>query len=119
MSETDCDAARAAIKSELGKMDKCVKTLDSKECVLGRVFQILGTKGEELGKSEQQGKARIVFQGSNVRTKTGTTAADLYEESSNAPASFAAPRCGLAVASLKGLWRYTSRRGERILASID
>ena len=95
---SDCDAARTAIKSELDKMDKCVKTFDSKECVLGRVFQILGIKVEELGKSEQQWKVRIVFQGTNVRTKTGTTAADLYEEISNAPASFAAARCGLAVA---------------------
>jgi hypothetical protein len=47
-------------------------------------------------------KARIVFQGSNVRTKSGTSATELYEEISNAPASFAAARCGMAVAAMKG-----------------
>ena len=72
------------------------------EAMLGRAFQILGVKGEELGKDLQVWKGRIVFQGSNVRTKSGTSAADLFEEVSNAPASFAAVRVGLAVAALKG-----------------
>ena len=70
--------------------------------MLGRAFQILGVKGEELAENEQSWKARIVFQGSNVRTKSGTPATDLYEEISNAPASFAAARAALGVASLRG-----------------
>ena len=41
------------------------------------------------------------FQGSNIRTKTGTSAADLLEEASHAPASFAAARAALGVAALK------------------
>jgi hypothetical protein len=81
-----------------------LRTKDIAEAMLGRVFQILGIKGEELpeGHEERIWKARIVFQGSNVRTKSGTAATELYEEISNAPASFAAARCGLAVAALKG-----------------
>ena len=43
------------------------------------------------------------FQGSSIRTKTGTSVADLFEEVSNAPASFAAARAALGVAALRGL----------------
>ena len=42
------------------------------------------------------------FQGSDVRTKTGTSAADLFEEVSNVPTSFAATRAAFAVAAMKG-----------------
>ena len=54
------------------------------EVMLGRAFAILGIKGEELGDDLKSWKAIIVFQGSNVRTKTRTSAADLFEEVSNA-----------------------------------
>ena len=70
--------------------------------MLDRAFAILGIKGAELGDALEAWKAGIVLQGSNVRTKTGTSAADLFEEVSNAPASFAAARAALAVAALKG-----------------
>ena len=42
-----------------------------------------------------------MFEGSNVRTKSGKSAIDLYEEISNAPASFTAARTALACAVLK------------------
>ena len=116
--EADCDGARKAIKAELGKMAKrgvwdtndvyslrdLYKTPKFSECMLGKVFQILGVKGAELqdGDPEKIWKARIVFQGSNVHTKSGTAAHELYKEISNAPASFAAARTALAVASMKG-----------------
>ena len=60
------------------------------EAMLGRAFAILGIKGEELAGNLKQWKARIVFRGSDVRTKTGTSAHELFEDVSNAPASFAA-----------------------------
>ena len=115
-AEADCDAARAAIAKERASMqDKGVwdendvhslKDLlrDPKlaEAMFGRVFTILGIKGEELDKEHQQWKARAVFQGSNVRTKTGTSAAELFEEVANAPASFAAARAAIAAGVLKG-----------------
>ena len=71
------------------------------EAMFGCVFFILGIKNEELGDDQKVWKARCVFQGSNVRTKTGTSATDLFEETSNAPASFAATRAALGVAAMK------------------
>ena len=68
--------------------------------MLGRAFAILSIKGKELGDDLNTWKARIVFQGSNVFTKTRTS--DLREAVSNAPMSFAAARAALAVAALKG-----------------
>ena len=97
--------------------------LDNKkisEAMLGRVVAIVGINGEELGADQQTWKSRIIFQGSNVRTKSGTSAADLFEEVSNAPASFAAARAALAVAALKG-FSATLRDAETayLQASID
>ena len=37
-----------------------------------------------------------------MRTKTGTSASDLFEETRNAPASFAATRAAIAVAAMRG-----------------
>ena len=68
----------------------------------GRVFGILGNKNDHLAEDEQSMKYRAVFQGNNIKTKTGILAIDLSEECSNAPASFVAIRCALAVAALKG-----------------
>lgn len=45
---------------------------------------------------------RIVFQGNKVRSKFGVDPKDLYEESSNTPASVVASRCALATAALTG-----------------
>ena len=115
--EGQCDGARNAMIKELNNIN-CKKLWDLddvyslpdllkdkhiSEAMLGRVFAILGIKGEELADSLQQWKARIVFQGSNVRTKSGTSAHDIFEDVSNAPASFAAARVAMAVAAMKGL----------------
>ena len=62
----------------------------------------LGIKHDELGHNQNVWKARCVFQGSNVRTKTETSAADLFEETSNALVSFAAMRAALAVDAMRG-----------------
>ena len=43
---------------------------DIPEAMLGCVFSILGVKKEELGEAVKAWKARCVFHGSNVRTKT-------------------------------------------------
>ncbi|CAK0813605.1 unnamed protein product, partial [Prorocentrum cordatum] len=114
--EANCDEARAAIAKERSRMhdkgvwdESDVHSLrdllrDPKlaEAMFGRVFAILGIKGEELSKEHQQLKARAVFQGSNVRTKTGSSAAELFEEVADAPASFAAGRAAIAAGVLKG-----------------
>ena len=79
-----------------------VNNNDSSEAMLGSAFAILGVKGEELGDALEQWKARIALHGSNVQTKPDTSAADLFEEVSNAPASFAVARAARAVAAMKG-----------------
>jgi hypothetical protein len=72
------------------------------EAMIGRVFSILGVKNEELEKELQVWKCRIVFQGSNVRTKSGVNAVELYEEVSNSPASFMASRVALGCGAMLG-----------------
>ena len=72
------------------------------EAMFGRVFTILGIKNEELGDDRKVWKARCVFQESNVRTNARTFAADLFEETSNEPASFAGTRAAIGVAALRG-----------------
>ena len=110
--------AKAAIEKEKAGLEKR-KTYDLstvrsykdwmedpsiKEAMVGRLFVILGRKNSELEGASRTDeaimKARGVFQGSNVRTKTGRRATDIYEEVSNAPASLAAARCCIAVAIL-------------------
>ena len=73
------------------------------EIMCGRVFGILGNKHDECPVEEQELKFRAVFQGNNIRTKTGISAIDLFEEVSSAPASFTAIRCALAASVLKKL----------------
>ncbi|CAK0849503.1 unnamed protein product, partial [Prorocentrum cordatum] len=114
--EAKCEGARKAILKEVERMGndnvwdpKDVYSLKDflkhptiKEAMLGRVFTILRVKGEEPGPELKEWKGRIVFQGSNVRTKSGVSSTDLFEEVSNAPASFAAARVALAVGALRG-----------------
>ena len=63
---------------DVHSLDDLLKDKNIDEAMFGRVFAILGIKGEELGEALKQWKALIVFQGSNVRTKTGTFAHDLF-----------------------------------------
>ena len=112
--EAQCDGARNATIKELNNINgKQVWDLDDvyslhdllrdkniSEPMLGRVFAILGIKGEELADTLQQWKARIVFQRSNVRTKSGTSAHDLFEDVNNAPASFPAARAAMTAAAM-------------------
>ncbi|CAK0809613.1 unnamed protein product [Prorocentrum cordatum] len=97
----DCDGARKALEKELHGM-RSKQVWGTSDAMLARAFAILGIKGEALGKYAQQWKARVVFQGSNIRTKSGVSAADLFEEVANAPAPFAAARAALAAAALAG-----------------
>ena len=70
------------------------------DVMVGRVFSILGVKNDELPESERAWKAISVFQGNNIATKSGVSAADLFTEVANAPASFVAARCAMAAAVL-------------------
>lgn len=68
----------------------------------GRVFDIHSVKNAECEKEVQECKYRSVFQGSDIRTKTGTSAIELFEQVSNSPASFTALRGILSAAVLIG-----------------
>ena len=71
------------------------------EAIIGRVFITLGVKNDELTDEEKSMKARAVFQGNNIRSKTGISPWDIFGDTSNAPASLLAARCGIAVAMLR------------------
>jgi hypothetical protein len=115
--EARCQGAQDAIlKESKGIMDRGTFEMDSpmeldslwhniaiKEAMVGRVFCILRERNAELTEALQTWKARAVFQGNNIRTKSGVDAAQLFQEVANALASFVAARCTLAAAALKGL----------------
>eukprot|EP00971_Amphidinium_carterae_P292723 5811456-Amphidinium_carterae.2 len=60
--------------------------------LLGQVFPIMGEKFAEEGELQRQYKARIVFAGDRVKTKSGCNPVDLYTEMSNSPTTLAAAR---------------------------
>ena len=74
------------------------------EAMLGRAFAIRGINCEELGDDQKARNARIVVEGSNIRTTTCPSAANLFKNVSNAPASLAAARAALAVAAMEGFF---------------
>jgi hypothetical protein len=114
--EAKCKAAQDAISKErdgiMGRgtfgmahpieIEELYKKSAVKEAMMGRVFCILGKRNCEMAEDQQSWKARAVFQGNNIRTKSGVDAAQLFQEVANALASFCASRCTLAVAALKG-----------------
>ena len=67
----------------------------------------MGRKHDELVSTEREIeailKARAVVQGSNVRTKSGASPFDIYEQVSNAPETFAAARCAIVATILRML----------------
>jgi hypothetical protein len=75
----------------------------------------MGKNGDELASDGANGdvkyKARGVFAGNNVQTKTGTAAHELYTEVSNCPATMASARAVMAAAAVKG-WDVTLRDAE-------
>eukprot|EP00971_Amphidinium_carterae_P349606 6491104-Amphidinium_carterae.1 len=60
--------------------------------LVGQVFPIMGEKFAEEGAQQRQYKARIVFAGDRVKTKSGCNPVDLYTEMSNSPTTLAAAR---------------------------
>ena len=80
------------------ELDDLYKDKRYPDAMIGRVFGIMGVKGDEMrvpGAALEM-KFRVAFQGNNVRTKGGTSAFELYEEISNSHASFTASRLVLA-----------------------
>ena len=84
------------------ELDDLHKDARYPEAMIGRVFGIMGVRQDEIKSKDGvlDMKFRGVFQGSNVRTKSGTSAIELYDEVSNAPASFTASRVVLGCAAV-------------------
>eukprot|EP00971_Amphidinium_carterae_P336445 6472816-Amphidinium_carterae.3 len=68
------------------------KDRSQEDFLLGQVFPIMGEKFAEEGEQQRQYKARIVFAGDRVKTKSGCDPIDLYTEMSNSPTTLAAAR---------------------------
>eukprot|EP00971_Amphidinium_carterae_P196351 3895817-Amphidinium_carterae.4 len=68
------------------------------EVMIGRVFGIMGEKFCEENNEKKQYKGRIVFQGSNITTKTGNSPVELFAELANSPTTFTS-----AIERLSGL----------------
>ena len=115
-AEAQTDAAQRAIRDELDGLRK-KKVWDESEvreyhdlrrdpnvpeALIGRVFGIFGVKNSEMPAAHHKWKARIVFQGNRVTTKSGTSPWDIYEEVSNCPATFLGARCALGAKALLG-----------------
>ena len=72
------------------------------EVLVGRVFIILGCKNSEMPESEWRYRARAVFQGNNIQTRSGKSVYEIFEDVSNTPASLVGARSAFAVALLRG-----------------
>ena len=114
--EAKTDKAQAAVEAELeghrrrGTWDITqVRSLRDwmddpryADVVVGRVFIILGCKNSEMDEQEWRYRARAVFQGNNIWTRTGRSAYEIFDDVSNSPASLMAARCAFAVAAGRG-----------------
>ncbi|CAK0824602.1 unnamed protein product, partial [Prorocentrum cordatum] len=115
--EAKTDKAKAAIEAELeghrnrGTWDMSkVRSLSDwmadgsySDVVVGRVFVILGCMNSEMAEDQWRHRARAVFQGNNIWTRTGRSAYEIFEDVSNSPASLIAARCAFAVAMLTNM----------------
>ena len=114
-TEARCDGARDAVMKERDgllerntfdmqnprEIDDVMRDPKIEEAMFGRVFVILGIRNAEGPESDQSWKGRAVFQGNDIRTKSGVDAAQLFQEIASSPASFVASRAALATAALR------------------
>ena len=110
-------ACQAALKDELARLRKrgcwdestvmefSALMKEKRDCLVGRLFGIMGEKNAESSKPADQRtyKARVVFAGNNVQTTSGVPAWELYQEVSQAPAAMQTVRAALGIAGLRGM----------------
>ena len=78
------DLLRVRELSEWMRDDAC------SEVLVGRVFVTLGVKFAEMAKSERKFRARAVFQGNNLWSRSGRSVYEIFDEVSNSPSSLTA-----------------------------
>ena len=71
------------------------------EVLVGRVFVILGVKFAEMAKSEWKFRARAVYQGNNIWSRSGRSVYEIFDEVSNSPSSLTAARTAMAIGLLR------------------
>ena len=71
------------------------------EVLVGRVFVTLGVKFAEMAKSERKFRARALYQGNNIWSRSGRSVYEIFDEVSNSPSSLMAARTAMAVGMLR------------------
>jgi len=110
--EGQSDKAKAAVKAEvdshtnrgtwdISKVKEVAEWMRDErytEVLIGRAFVIVGAKfSEETDQSDMKYKARMVYQGNNIWTRSGKTVYEIFDEVSNSPSSLAAARAAMAI----------------------
>ena len=67
------------------------------EVLVGRLFVILGVMFAYMAKSERKFRARAVYQGNNIWSRSGQSVYEIFDEVSNSPSSLTAARTAMAV----------------------
>ena len=73
------------------------------EVLVGRLFVTLGVKFAELAWSERKFRARAVYQGNNIWSRSGRSVYEIFDEVSNSPSSLTAARTAMAVGMMLGM----------------
>ena len=71
------------------------------EVLVGRVLGTLGVKFAEMAKSGRKFRARAVYQGNNIWSRSGRSVCEIFDEVSNSPSSLTAARTAMAVGMLR------------------
>ena len=110
--EGQSDKAKAAVKAEVDshakrgtwdiqkvrEVSEWMKDPYFTEVLVGRAFVIVGAKfSEDSDQSDIKYKARMVYQGNNIWTRSGRTVYEIFDEVSNSPSSLASARAAMAV----------------------
>ena len=73
------------------------------EVLVGRLFVTLGVKFAELAKFERKFRARAVYQGNNIWSRSGRSVYEIFDEVSNSPSSLTAARTAMALGMMRGM----------------
>eukprot|EP00971_Amphidinium_carterae_P081414 1610790-Amphidinium_carterae.1 len=107
--EFNSEECQRALKTELDKLNQketwdigsvqeasCVKSGRFGLAAIGRVYAIMGEKHSEVSDpSLREYKARIVFQGNNIRMSNDVSASEVFRDVSNTPANMSIARAAI------------------------
>ena len=73
------------------------------DVLVGRLFVTLGVKFADMAKSERKFRARAVYQGNNIWSRSSRSVYEIFDEVSNSPSSLTAARTAMAVGMMRGM----------------